>query len=275
MIPKLIALDLDETTLHRNSTLTPGNRQALEAALAQGIHIVVATGRPLDALPEVLKTLPQIRYAITGNGAAVYDLSTGLPLQRFVLEEDAVAEILRRTEGESVALQCILGGVPYAQEDYVTHPERYMADPETVEYVKKTRRPVPDIAEFILTHRRELDGIDIIVEDMALKQRLMERLSSIDGVYITTSVPRLIEISHEKSGKHNGLAFLSELLGVSPRETAAFGNADNDAEMLRWAGVGVAVANGSPACMAAADHVTKSCWEDGVAEAFRCLWNIG
>lgn len=275
MTPKLIALDLDETTLHRNSTLTSGNRRALEAALKRGVHLVVATGRPVDALPEVLKTLPEIRYAITGNGAAVYDLHTGTVLRRFVLEENAAERILSVVQGEPIALQCIVDGVPYAQADYVTHPERYSADPETVAYVKKTRRPVEDIAEFTLEHRKELDGVDIVIEDMELKQRLMKRLATAGEVYITTSVPRLIEISHRNSGKHRGLMFLTELLGISQEETAAFGNADNDADMLKWAGIGVAVANGSDACKAAADHVTASCWEDGVAKAFRELWNIG
>ena len=75
-----------------------------------------------------------------------------------------------------------------------------------------------------------------------------------------------MEISHREAGKHSGVRFVTELLGLSPEAVAAFGDGDNDADMLAYVGCGIAVANASPACLAAADLVTGHHDEDGVAQ---------
>ena len=84
---------------------------------------------------------------------------------------------------------------------------------------------------------------------------------------MTTSAPHLIEISDEAAGKHAGLKKLLEMLKIDPSEAIAFGDGDNDSEMLREAGLGVAVSNAGELCRAAADMITASNEEDGVAEA--------
>ena len=71
--PRLIALDLDGTLLDRQGAVTPRTRQAIADAVAQGVVVLPATGRPLSNLPPVVAQLPGIRYAITSNGAAVWD----------------------------------------------------------------------------------------------------------------------------------------------------------------------------------------------------------
>ena len=275
VIPKLLALDLDETTLDQNSCLSPENRRALESAIARGIQVVVATGRAVTALPKEILKFPGIRYAITGNGAAVWDLAKGKALRRYLLSAAAVERVLTLMAGEQVTYEVSLEGYPYAQRDYIEHPDGYLSDGRTTEYLRRTRRPVEDIRAFILDHRAQLDSLNLVVSSLDLKARLMERLGQVDGVYITTSIPRLIEISNGESGKHRGLRFLAEHLGVRQADTAAFGNADNDAEMLLWAGVGVAVKNATPACLQSADYVTDGHDASGVAKAMKKLWGIG
>ena len=71
---RLVALDLDGTLLSRNNEVTPATREAIARAVAHGVAVVPATGRPLASLPPVVAKLPGIRYAITSNGAAVWDL---------------------------------------------------------------------------------------------------------------------------------------------------------------------------------------------------------
>ena len=274
MTPRLIALDLDETTLDRNSRLSPRNRAALERAMDQGVEIVVATGRPLGTVPQEIRTFPGIRYAITGNGAAVCDLTTGKTMLRHLVPEQAVEQIIGIVQEEKATLEVFIQGKAYAQGDYIQHPERYMADAQTRIYVQTTRTPVPDIVAFARAHRQELDSIDLVVADLETKARLREKLTAVSEVYITTSVPRLLEVSNAACGKHRGLQFLAAYLGVAQQDTAAFGNADNDAEMLSWAGFGVAVDNASPGCKAAADYIAPPYWEDGVAQTFETVFGI-
>jgi hydroxymethylpyrimidine pyrophosphatase-like HAD family hydrolase len=98
----------------------------------------------------------------------------------------------------------------------------------------------------------------------------MEQLRpALPGVYFTSSAPQLVELAHRDAGKHAGLRLLVERLGLTPEQCAAFGDADNDSDMLRFAGLGVAVANATPGCLAAADHVTAPHHEDGVAKALQ------
>ena len=114
-----------------------------------------------------------------------------------------------------------------------------------------------------------------MISDPDAKRRLWERLErEVSHVYITASVPRLLEISDEKSGKAQALAYVLDRLGVSKTETAAFGNADNDADMLEFAGCGVAVANATEKCLRTASRVTESNEEDGAAKEIRRLLGI-
>lgn len=267
MTPKLIALDLDETTLDQQSRLSPRNRAALEAAVAAGIEIVIASGRSLDTLPAEMTHFPGIHYAICSNGAMVCDFSTHTVLVQHFLPSETAGQVLSLSQGAFLTYEAFVDGCAYAQEDYVNRPDAYLCGKTTAAYVKATRRPVPDIRAFLLAHRDHLDSMDLIVGNLEVKAEMMQLLRSLSGIYITSSVPHLIEISNEACGKHRGLAFLAEYLGIPQSAVCAFGNADNDADMLAWAGLGIAVANGSPACRAAADIITADYLDDGVARA--------
>lgn len=272
---KCIALDLDGTTLDREGRLPPENRQALEYAIGRGVHIVIASGRSFDSLPWELMSLSGIEYAITSNGAAVYHVPTGRRLHSYTLEPRSVREILRLTSGGPAVYEAFVDGKAYADAAYVADPVGHGATPQAVPYIQRTRRPVADIAGFILAHIRELDGLDLVVPDEEIKGRLWALLKGhVPDIYITSSVRQLIEISHRDAGKHSGVRYMAELLGLSPGQIAAFGDGDNDADMLSYVGCGIAVANASPACLAAADHVTVRHDQGGVAHGIYDILRI-
>ena len=137
---------------------------------------------------------------------------------------------------------------------------------QAIRYIQSTRHPEADITGFIRRHIDRLDSLDLIVREEADKQRIWARLEdTVPDIYITSSVRQLIEISHRDAGKHSGVRFVAERLRLSPADIAAFGDGDNDADMLSYVGCGIAMANASPACLAAADHITLDHREDGVA----------
>ena len=274
MLPKLIALDLDDTVLDLNGRLSSGNRQALQKVAQQGSQVVVATGRPLSTIPQEILEFPWIRYAITGNGAAIYDLQTKTLLLRRTIPGKAVEQILELTQNEPIAYEAFVEGLAYAQADYVRDPSPYLAAPGHIAYVQATRKPVEDFHAFMNLHRDQLDSLDLMVRDAPSRERMMALLETVAGIYVTSSDPAMVEISHQDCGKHRALAFLADRLGILQEETAAFGNADNDAEMLAWAGTGIAVQNASETCRQAADHITGFSWEDGVAKACHTVFGI-
>ncbi len=268
---RCIALDLDYTTLNSRGHLSTYTRQALTCAIEKGVHVVVASGRALNSFPEEIRKFDGIRYAVTSNGAAIYDLCTGKCLKQYKLTEQSVREILRLTEGMHLAYEAFIDGKPYAQADYVADPLRYGT--KSVSYVQSTRTPIEDFQTFILQNADKLDCMDLVIDEPILKSKLWKQFKQkVEDVYITSSVPQLLEISYKDCGKHSGVRYVLEGLGLPRESLAAFGDGDNDAHMLEYAGIGIAMANASEVCKAAADRITLSNDEDGVArEIFHLL----
>ena len=108
--------------------------------------------------------------------------------------------------------------------------------------------------------------MDIVVSGDQQKKLIWDELKlNCDEIYITSSVSQLIEISHKDAGKHSGLRFIREHLHLKPEETAAFGDGDNDIDLLKEAGIGIAMENASSKCKEAATYITKHHDKDGVA----------
>lgn len=267
---RLLALDLDGTALRSDGSLSEYSKRAFMDAHEAGIHIVVSSGRSFRSLPEEILSLPCMEYAITSNGAVIYDINNKKQLQVFYLKEEAVEELLRIAEEAKVTAEGFINGVPYADFDYVEHPEKFGAGLRAAAYVRRTRRPVSDIFSFLRSHRRELESLDLITCDPLKKEQLRAWIQrEVRDIYLTSSTPMLLEVSDAHGGKASGLRFLAEYLGIPKKETAAFGNAENDLDMMVWAGQGVAVANAPEDVRAQADEVTASNDEDGVGHWIR------
>lgn len=266
-MPMCIALDLDGTTLDHTGNLSEVNREAIEYAISKGVHIIIASGRSFQSLPESVTKIPGVEYAVTSNGASVCHVPTGEILQGYRIDEKMVHKILEFTEDEEIVYEAFIDGHAYADIDYVRDPVRYGASPEAVEYVKGTRQFVEDMPKFMRIHAAELDSMDIVVRNLELKTRICEKLSCIlDEIYLTSSVDQLVEIADKNAGKASGLRYLKEQLKIPREYMAAFGNADNDIDMIQYAGYGYAVENASVKCKKAADHIVRSNDEDGVAQ---------
>lgn len=274
---KCIALDLDRTTLDSRGHLSEENRSAIGRAVAAGIHVVIASGRALDSLPAEVTGLRGVQYAVTSNGAAVYDLRENRCLRQFKMTPESVEDILRYTkpglmkneykESAEISYEAFIDGRAFAEKRYVENPVRFGATPHAVTYIRDTRTPVEDMRCFIREHKSEMDCIDLVVKSEGLKRKLWKSLcGNVRDVYITSSVRQLLEISHRDAGKEAGAKFLLEYLGLKREELAAFGDGDNDSGLLKYAGLGFAVANASSGCRTAADQIVASNDENGVAQ---------
>lgn len=265
---RCIALDLDGTTLDRKSCLTQANRLALEYAISKGIHVIVASGRAFFTLPQDVVGIPGMEYAVTSNGAAVCRVPDGQVLMRRCLPEGSAERILAISRGPLVTYEAFVDGYAYADTDYIRNPESYGAEGPSIAYLQATRRPVDDIEAFILANRARLDSVDVICWDPVRTESLRSRfVRELPEVYLTSSSTHRLEFSHPLSGKCAGVSWVLERLGLQPSQLAAFGDGDNDAELLSFAGCGIAVANATPACLACADFVTKNNDEDAIAHA--------
>lgn len=272
---KCIVLDLDRTTLDRDGKLSAQNRRTLEELIEKGVEVVIASGRAYATLPADVMSVTGIRYAICCNGATVYDVTTGECLKRYGLPADALESVLAATADETVSYEGFIDGIAYAGREYIENPVKYGATPQAVAYVQATRHMRENITAFLLANKNRLDSMDVIVRDKESKDRIWKKIrNTAKEVYITSSVEQLIEIAHQNAGKKAGTEFVAEQLGLKREEIAAFGDADNDIDMLQYAGVGIAMENASERCKAAADYITKHHTEDGVSYGVRRILKL-
>ena len=267
---KCIALDLDRTTLNAQGKLSKANEEAIRKAVAKGIHVCIASGRAFDTLPQDVVSIPGIEYAITSNGAAVYRIQDKQCLRSYVLTEQSVKKILELTKDFPVTYEGFIRGTAYAAKECIQDPVKFGATEHAVAYVQSTRHLQDDIVSFLKQHDDELDSMDIVVKDEAQKQKVIEVLKAeVEDIYITSSISQLVEISYKDAGKRSGVKFITEYLGLNPKQVAAFGDADNDIDMLEYAGCGIAMENASNGLLAVADAVTLHHDRDGVAYALK------
>lgn len=265
---KLIALDLDDTTLDSSGALAPETKAAIESAIEKGIEIVVASGRAFAALPQDVLNISGIKYAVTSNGAAVNLLNTGERIKSYSLPENAVLEIISIIEPyyDEIAVEAFIEGIPYSGRIHVEYPERFGCSPAYVGYIKSTRKPVEDIIGFIHENVQNIDSLDVACPNPEIREKIrLEIREKVLGIHLTSSVKHLTEIINSEAGKDSGLRYLCELKGLSSENIAAVGNADNDIAMIRFARIGAAVSNSSASCIEAADMVIGNNNEHSVA----------
>ena len=264
---KMIGLDLDGTLLTDKKELTERTRKAVSSALEQGVVVLVATGRPWLGVPEELRNFPGMRYALTSNGARIIDTLENRVIEEHLLSPDLAKKALEICGKYDTLQEVYFDGQGYAPADKMACVEKYHKNPSMCEYMRKTRIPVKDIFELVEKENRGLDKVQALFADMKERSQAWRELKTDSGLELVGSLKYNIEINAAGVNKGTGLVTLGRLLGLRREEIMACGDGDNDEVMLREAGLGVAMANAEEQVKAAADYVTLSNEEDGVAAA--------
>ncbi len=268
--PAIIALDLDGTLLTTDKRLSERNAAALRAAADRGIFIVPATGRIFRGLPKAILDLPCLKYAILSNGASVYDVCNDAVLYRAEIPVERAVAIMSWLDGQPVIYDCYMDGRGWISESMWAQIDRYAPNPIVVDYMRSIRTPVPELKAFLREQGRAIQKIQAFCTDDATQAYLLRNLP-FDGLAVSSSVPRNVEINREDANKGAALLALAGHLHIPREQVMAFGDGLNDLSMIRSAGVGVAMGNAVEEIRRAADIVTTGNDEDGVAaiiEAF-------
>ena len=268
---KMIGLDLDGTLLTDKKELTDRTKAALRRAIEVGITVLVASGRPWMGVPEELRNFPGMRYALTSNGARIIDTKDDRVIEEHLLSPELALKALAVCGKYDTLQEVYFDGQGYAPEDQMAYVEKYHRNPSMCEYMRKTRLPVKDIRKLVEQENRGLDKVQALFADMDERETAWKELEQEKGLELVGSLQYNIEINAAGVNKGTGLVNLGRMLGIRRKEIMAFGDGDNDIAMLREAGFGVAMANADEQVKAAADYITLSNEEEGVAEAIERL----
>jgi hypothetical protein len=196
------------------------------------------------------------------QGAVVAEPLSGRWLRHEPIPLELARETIAALNEEGFGLNCYVGDELYVAE--VTPGARRYADFQELEL-----HPVGDLLEWLSEPPTKLVVIDDPQVLDGLKQRMVARF---DGrLYISKSLPYFLEFASPEVTKASGLDFLSEHLGFARARTVAFGDGENDIELVEWAGYGVAVANAHDRVKEVADLVCPGVDEEGVAQVLEAF----
>ncbi len=264
---KLIAFDLDGTSLDGKGVCTPRTLKAFQTLIDRRYLIVPDTGRKYPDLMEKILPVIGVKYAISANGAMITECESGKRLWEKLIPNDLAARFVDEVfvPGNSIYFFCgdedctrIRGCT--SREFYEEHFSNPLY-PITGDFVTerlgdKVREQDCDIAKIGLWFTRP-DGFEYY-EDMAAEE--YPELNTF------RSAKNELEFTSDDTDKGTALKFLTEYLNLKPEEVCAVGDNGNDVSMLKYAGLGLAMGNGTDEAKNAADIVIGSNDEEGLAE---------
>ena len=255
------AFDLDGTLLRRDLEITDRTLAAIEGLRRQGMRLVVATGRRYESAVEHAERLgfggedPVVCY-----GGSMVRRMDGETLLHRTLPKELGLEVLEWAAGRDLHARVFVDG------RVITSPN----SPAALRFSKRLEEPgivvVDSPAEWLAGAEEEPTKLVIVDHPDDVPGWLEEAQEAFRGrLFVTRSLPHYVEVGGLEGTKSTALGFLCERWGIDPNRVLAFGDADNDADMLRFAGCGVAVGPMTAWVREAADEVVPGVDEDGVA----------
>ncbi len=257
---KAIFLDLDGTLNNDQKVITPRTKQALMAAQEKGIRIVLASARPAPGLFKERDALLLQQYGgvlMSYNGGKIVDAATDRVLFETAMDMESARSVLRFLK--TLPVTPILDD---GKEFFVTDKDGYK-----VAYECQNNRMqcnvVDDLAKFLSFAPIKI-LMSVLPEQLPEVQKTIARMLP-DSLAVVQTAPFYLEVIPSVINKGQGLLDTCKALGIEAKDTVAFGDAENDIPMLKAAGVGVAMGNATEKVKAAADAVTATNNQDGIA----------
>lgn len=254
---RLLAIDLDDTLVREDNTISDYTRSILKKVQAKGIHIVIATGRMYQTARPVglamdIGDLPMILF----SGGLVQRIESGEKLFEQTVDVSVANEILQLAKTNDWYVQS------YIDDELLVHHETE----ESRMYEKGVGAKLVYIGDAVYTAPKGPNKLLFIAQP----QKILHIEASLnkefaDKVEIVRSKPNFLEINSMNCTKGNTLAHMVSELGLKPEQVVAFGNSQNDISMLKYAGTAVAVANADDNVKAVAHEICPSNEDDGVA----------
>ena len=261
MAYKLIALDLDGTLLDSSLKLSETNGEALREAIERGVQVVLATARWYALALRTAVRLDIQTPLICCNGAIVKRPLDGAELLHLHVDEALAREAVTMGDDAGWEMYTTIGDSTFMKMRAGIIPEKLPAG------LKVADRQSDHLDEGQPTSVLMYGGeaVDAVVQRLMPKYGERARFS----LNPTVNSPHYVILTHPEAEKSHGLRMVCEELGIAPQDTLAMGDSESDLEMLRMAGLGIAMGNSPDEVKKAALHIAPTNDQDGVAWALR------
>lgn len=269
---QLIALDMDGTVLNDKKEIDEETRSAIHEALAAGVEVVFCTGRSFSEMRDILKDFPDMHYLCGESGALVLDLQKGETLHREEVSRE-IAEIMMAAGKRKDLMTCVFSdGICCVKKEHMLHMDRYQMGQYQKMY-KNTCNPMEEnVLERLLKEEGSVEKINLYhtSPDERLETRKWLEQQKIQAELVDSEISSL-ECSPWGVSKASGLKSLCARLGLGMEQVVMVGDADNDIEAMKAAGMAVAMGNANAHVKAVCDLEVADNNHQGCAQAIRMV----
>ena len=263
---RLIAFDMDGTLLNSEKKISELTQSMIHQAAASGKEVILSTGRSIPELQDYLGLLPDIRYLICASGALVYDCREKKSIFAKRIPVPVVKEILQEGKAED-AMPYMLRTETIVQADQAAHMSRYQME-QYQELIDRITKKTEDIYAYYAANEVAMDKVNLYHRTAKSRDRSYERLKDLE-LELAYAEETSLECSAKGVTKALGLQKVCEFLDIPMEQTIAVGDADNDIDILKAAGLSIAMGNANETVKSICDVVVGDCDHDGCAEAIR------
>lgn len=285
---KLVAIDLDGTMLNQYGVVTENTKQVIKETIKKGTDVIIASGRPvIKYMKNLSQEIGSKNYFIAGNGALIYDIKNDEILYKKYMPKSKVLDIIKICEENSIFYNV------YTETSIITKSLNYNALYYHKENLKKEESKrtninvVNDMYEYIKNMQEE-DFLKITIcdENKFIFNSIVNKIKEIKNIEIldvshmsrkiikqgTEEIPIeyfYTEVSLSGVDKWNAITYLLDRLNIKKEEVIAIGDNINDIQMIKNAGLGIAMGGSNPKVIEVADDVTDDNSHEGVANALK------
>lgn len=263
---KLIAIDIDGTLINDQLEITEKTKETLQKATAQGIKVVLCTGRPMTGVHKYLDQLGinnlADQYVISFNGALAQTTS-GQVISQFTLPFEKLVDLSAIALKADVHLLAETADAMYVLNQDISSYAVYESSLVSLPITYKSIDQLNTIKNNLVISKLMITDEPAAIDDFSAKLTAPIKRA----FNIVRSEPYYLEFVNPSASKGAALASLGQELGVARTEMMAIGNAQNDESMITYAGIGVAMSNSIPSTIQLADELVADNNHDGVAEA--------
>lgn len=259
----LAAIDIDGTLSNSNKELSGYTVSTIIKAQKRGMKIVIASGRPTHGLAyyaDLLQIYDYGGYVMAYNGGQITNWATGKVIYTTALDKEAMKDAIALARETKTTI------IAYSDNEILTETPEDIFIPRLS---RNNRMPIHAVEDFLeIASAMNPAPVKLLLscspDEINDRVNLFkEKLAGKIDVF--RSADTFIELVPKGIDKGASLSWLAEKLNIHSDQIIAFGDESNDISMLRFVGMGVAVVNATQPAKAAADLITKSNNEDGVA----------